>query len=90
MTAFGRRADIDVSVRNRKLASVSLTWIKKIGVSAGEECVRRGLIRGPRTAEIGKLRKSNDVENLAKVDFSTSLRLQSSLGPIRRSVVVFA
>jgi len=30
-------------VRRRKLASVSLTW--KIGVTAGEQSVRRGLIR---------------------------------------------
>jgi hypothetical protein len=27
-----------------------LTWIKKIGVSAGEECVRRGLIRSAQSA----------------------------------------
>jgi hypothetical protein len=33
-------------------------------------------------------RKSNDAENLAKVDFWALLLPQGSLGPIRRSVVV--
>jgi hypothetical protein len=32
------------------LASASLTWIKKIGVSAGVVCVRRGLIRSAHSA----------------------------------------
>ena len=36
-----------------------------------------------------KSRKSNDAENLAKVDFLTALPLQSSVAPIRRSVVGF-
>ena len=54
MAVFGRRARLatDVSVRNRKLASGSLTWIKKIGVPAGAECVRRGLIRSAHSANV--------------------------------------
>jgi hypothetical protein len=32
----------------------------------------------------------NDAENLAKVDFLTSLPLQSSVAPMRRSVVAHA
>src|SRR5882724_11063893 len=36
-----------------------------------------------------KSRKSNNPENLAKVDLWASLRLRRSAAPLRRSVVVF-
>jgi hypothetical protein len=74
--------------------------IKPEKIGREDQCAARHLCKQCRSTSsaaqfplwvdiVAKVEKSNDPENLAKVDFWTLLLPQGSLGPIRRPVVVF-